>query len=159
MIDCPCCSGKSFDKCCQPVLKNNSALTALELMRSRYTAFYQCEAEYLYNTTHPTSQTETSLHEIEEWSKENKWTKLEIVETEKGSVNDKSGVVEFKAFYTDKNGVDQIHHEKSNFLKEEGKWFYFEGKAVSQNPVIDKKVSRNEPCPCGSGKKYKKCCA
>lgn len=22
----------------------------------------------------------------------------------------------------------------------------------------DKKVGRNEPCPCGSGKKYKKCC-
>ena len=24
--------------------------------------------------------------------------------------------------------------------------------------VKDKKVSRNEPCPCGSGKKYKFCC-
>ena len=23
---------------------------------------------------------------------------------------------------------------------------------------INKKISRNEPCPCGSGKKYKKCC-
>ena len=22
----------------------------------------------------------------------------------------------------------------------------------------DKKISRNEPCPCGSGKKYKRCC-
>ena len=22
----------------------------------------------------------------------------------------------------------------------------------------EKKVGRNEPCPCGSGKKYKKCC-
>jgi len=26
-------------------------------------------------------------------------------------------------------------------------------------PKIDeKKIGRNEPCPCGSGKKYKKCC-
>ena len=26
-------------------------------------------------------------------------------------------------------------------------------------PVIaEKKVGRNEPCPCGSGKKYKRCC-
>ena len=24
--------------------------------------------------------------------------------------------------------------------------------------IADKKVERNEPCPCGSGKKYKKCC-
>nr|WP_272917305.1 SEC-C metal-binding domain-containing protein [Halobacillus litoralis] len=22
----------------------------------------------------------------------------------------------------------------------------------------DRKIGRNEPCPCGSGKKYKKCC-
>jgi len=24
--------------------------------------------------------------------------------------------------------------------------------------IAQKKVGRNEPCPCGSGKKYKKCC-
>ena len=24
--------------------------------------------------------------------------------------------------------------------------------------IADRKVGRNEPCPCGSGKKYKKCC-
>jgi len=29
----------------------------------------------------------------------------------------------------------------------------------SEEPVIiDKKVARNDPCPCGSGKKYKNCC-
>lgn len=31
--------------------------------------------------------------------------------------------------------------------------------ASKQNPIINNdKVGRNEPCPCGSGKKYKKCC-
>ena len=29
---------------------------------------------------------------------------------------------------------------------------------VNTTIVKDKKVGRNEPCPCGSGKKYKKCC-
>ncbi|NLO89870.1 MAG: preprotein translocase subunit SecA [Clostridia bacterium] len=29
---------------------------------------------------------------------------------------------------------------------------------VKKEPVRSKKVGRNEPCPCGSGKKYKKCC-
>ena len=24
--------------------------------------------------------------------------------------------------------------------------------------IAEKKIGRNEPCPCGSGKKYKKCC-
>ena len=32
-----------------------------------------------------------------------------------------------------------------------------------QNPLkprrVEKKVGRNEPCPCGSGKKYKNCCS
>ena len=29
---------------------------------------------------------------------------------------------------------------------------------VSQTPVRVTKIGRNDPCPCGSGKKYKKCC-
>jgi len=29
---------------------------------------------------------------------------------------------------------------------------------VSQTPTFRPKVGRNEPCPCGSGKKFKKCC-
>ena len=32
-------------------------------------------------------------------------------------------------------------------------------KEVKLKPIVmDKKVGRNDPCPCGSGKKYKKCC-
>ena len=29
---------------------------------------------------------------------------------------------------------------------------------LNQQPVLANKTGRNEPCPCGSGKKYKKCC-
>jgi uncharacterized protein YecA (UPF0149 family) len=25
------------------------------------------------------------------------------------------------------------------------------------NPYLEEKVGRNDPCPCGSGKKFKKC--
>ncbi|MDO4439434.1 MAG: SEC-C metal-binding domain-containing protein [Eubacteriales bacterium] len=32
-------------------------------------------------------------------------------------------------------------------------------KGINDNPIkIDKKIYPNDPCPCGSGKKYKKCC-
>ncbi|PIF04841.1 MAG: preprotein translocase subunit SecA [Arcobacter sp.] len=31
-------------------------------------------------------------------------------------------------------------------------------KDVEVTPVIEKKIPRNAPCPCGSGKKYKQCC-
>jgi preprotein translocase subunit SecA len=32
------------------------------------------------------------------------------------------------------------------------------GKSIVRKPAVSKKVGRNDPCPCGSGKKYKKCC-
>jgi len=31
-------------------------------------------------------------------------------------------------------------------------------KKENYKKTFDKKISRNEPCPCGSGKKYKRCC-
>jgi preprotein translocase subunit SecA len=33
-----------------------------------------------------------------------------------------------------------------------------DGKSVKRAPVKSSKVGRNDPCPCGSGQKYKKCC-
>jgi len=44
------------------------------------------------------------------------------------------------------------------FSEEEQKEFYMEQKKA-HTIVRSEKVGRNEPCPCGSGKKYKKCCA
>ena len=43
------------------------------------------------------------------------------------------------------------------FTKEEQKELYKEEKS-SHTVVKAPKVGRNDPCPCGSGKKYKKCC-
>ena len=158
MIACPCCSGKTFEECCEPIINRENAQTALALMRSRYTAYYFHEAEYIYRTTHPKTRLNISLNEITQWAKENTWTKLEIVNFEKGNESDFKGMVEFKAHYIDNTGSPQIHHEKSNFLKERGKWFYVDGIVNPQKPISVKPISRNAPCVCGSGRKYKNCC-
>jgi SEC-C motif-containing protein len=158
MIACPCKSGIIYAKCCEPVINNESAISALALMRSRYTAFCTQQAEYLYNTTHPKNRVKTSLKEIENWSKENTWTKLEIIKVEKGTENDIDGIVEFKAHFIDVNGMHQIHHERSSFLKEHKKWYYADGIVNPQKPLFSKTISRNAPCICGSGRKYKNCC-
>jgi SEC-C motif-containing protein len=155
---CPCFSGKTYEDCCEFVIKNESAATALDLMRSRYTAYYFQHAEYLYRSTHSKTRKNSSLVEIEKWSQENNWTKLEIVKVDKGNESDTVGMVEFKAHFTDKNGTQQIHHEKSNFVKEGDRWFYMDGTVNPQKPVTVKAISRNEPCFCGSGRKYKNCC-
>lgn len=158
MTNCPCNSGKQFDECCGPVLENQSAKSALTLMRSRFTAYSTGNAEYLHHTTHHNTRAAHKLNDIKEWSQENTWTKLEIINVEHGNINDTRGIVEFKAHFTDKKQKEQVHHERSTFLKEGLQWFYLDG--IMNPPTTDsnKKVSRNDPCPCGSGKKHKKCC-
>jgi len=128
-------------------------------MRSRYTAYQLEDAAYLYETAHQDYRTGQTEAGIKNWASENSWNKLEILDTLNGKVNDQEGIVEFKAYFTDKNGVDQVHHERSGFLKEAGKWFYTSGVFNPENKTKNESIPRNGPCPCGSGKKYKKCCA
>lgn len=92
---------------------------------------------------------------------ESNWQGLEIVKTEKGKDKFTTGVVEFKAKYLDQKGNTHIHHEVSEFIKnDKGAWLYDKGAIVGLNPIqrSEPKIGRNDPCSCGSGKKYKKCC-
>jgi SEC-C motif-containing protein len=81
---------------------------------------------------------------------------LEIVES-RGGADDTVGEVEFVARYRDGETIHD-HHEKGKFRKHEGCWYFVDGKMVGQKPLASTKVGRNDPCPCGSGSKYKKCC-
>ncbi len=80
------------------------------------------------------------------------------VGVEKGGVADEEGVVEFIASYTMDKLKDQ-HRERAKFKKKDGVWLYEDGDIVPTTIVRSgPKVGRNDPCPCGSGKKYKHCC-
>lgn len=157
---CPCGSGKAYGDCCEPIIKGTQlATTAEELMRARYSAYEKHEIDFIINTCHH----EDGLNEIDReatrsWSEESTWQGLKILRTEKGGPNDKEGVVEFQAVYTRK-GLRDVHHETAVFKKIDGKWLYSSGNLKTTTVVRDgRKVGRNEPCPCGSGKKYKACC-
>ena len=77
--------------------------------------------------------------------------------TEDGGEKDTTGVVEFVANY-EVEGNAVRHHEISDFRRVEGEWFFRDGKEIPVTVWRDTpKVGRNDPCPCGSGKKYKKC--
>ena len=97
-------------------------------MRSRYSAFAICAVEYILRSTHPSKRKFYKAEEIENWARTSRWQRLEIISKTEGETKDKKGTVEFKAYYTDKNGQPQIHHETSNFLKELGKWFFVDGR-------------------------------
>lgn len=160
MIDekdkCPCCSGESFASCCQAVIKNVSARTALALMRSRYTAYSIGNVQYLTETTHLTTREKHTVEGTEKWLKRNRWVKLEIVDVVEGETENTEGIVEFKAFYIDSSENRNVLHERSSFINDHGKWYYVDG--VFSPSAKSQKTSRNEPCLCGSGVKYKKCC-
>lgn len=127
-MDCYCGTNKKFDDCCQPFIEGNAKpLTAEELMRSRYTAYVIVAVEYILRSTHPSTRRFYKAEDIENWAKSSFWEKLEIISTSQGLPKDKKGIVEFKAFYMDAEGNRQIHHEKSNFRKELGKWFFVDG--------------------------------
>ena len=93
------------------------------------------------------------------WSRAAQWHGLEIIRTEKGQPGDQTGVVEFRATYTANNEFCN-HHEVATFVKEADGWKFEDGELVGEKPMTreEPKVGRNDPCPCGSGKKYKKCC-
>ena len=158
---CPCGSKLETDKCCEPyVLGTSDAPTAEALMRSRYVSYTMGKVEYISTTHDPEKRDEVDLKAAEQWAEHAVWQGLDIVDTEAGGENDDEGVVEFVARFGMK-GTDQRHHERSRFKKVDGKWYYVDGDMAKSKPVVREgvKVGRNEPCPCGSGKKYKRCCA
>lgn len=96
-------------------------------MRSRYSAYSTGEIQYLLRSTHPSTRRFHDAELIEDWARSNIWQKLEIISTNEGGAKDKKGIVEFKAYFLDAEGQSQIHHERSNFVKELGKWFFVDG--------------------------------
>lgn len=157
---CPCGSEKTYSECCEPLIRGACpAPTAEALMRARYSAHVKTEINYIHDTIHIDRREGFDRKQSTSWSKNMDWVSLEILHTEKGGMDDDQGVVEFVARYRDKGKLCQ-HHEVAEFIKEDQNWYFVDGHTPRQEQSIRKgpKIGRNQPCPCGSGKKYKKCC-
>ncbi|SCA55696.1 conserved hypothetical protein [Candidatus Terasakiella magnetica] len=156
---CPCGSNIEYANCCEPFHNGEVAPTAEKLMRSRYSAFEKGKMTYLSDTLTEASRKDYDPVETEQWASTAKWNKLEIVKTEKGEEGDEEGIVEFRAHFK-MNGQQQVHYERSSFKKVDGRWYYEDGviNPAQEQRIVANKVGRNDPCTCGSGKKYKKCC-
>lgn len=158
MSQCPCGSGNDFDACCGSILEGASAATPEALMRSRFTAFVHGNLDHIERTHAKSVRDSFNRSAAESTANAVKWLSLEILETAEGGPDDDNGVVEFAARFK-QDGETHVHHEKATFVREDGEWRYVDGKMNPQGkPRQVEKIGRNEPCPCGSGKKYKKCC-
>lgn len=180
---CPCqvnlasdavMSPVAYQNCCQPyhdafyndeVDKVNGikAETAERLMRTRYSAFVLVKPEYIVKTTLPAQQALFDVQSIESWAKETDWAGLEIVE-HTPKLGKRHAQVEFKAYFNVAGNAEnnlektrQAHHELSAFVKIKNKtakserWYFLD-------PTVAMTISQKQPCICGSGEKFKRCC-
>ncbi|HEX3618080.1 MAG TPA: YchJ family metal-binding protein [Solirubrobacteraceae bacterium] len=120
--DCPCGSGMTYAACCGPLHSGTPASTALELMRSRYSAFAVRNAGYLIATWHPATRPASV-----DFDPAVQWRRLRIQGSTGGTADDDTGTVEFVAHYWDTvRGRYGRQHENSRFTREGGRWFYVE---------------------------------
>jgi SEC-C motif domain protein len=161
---CPCRAMAQdklpFAACCGPFLAHaKKPPTAEALMRSRYSAFATGNVDYLYETLADDQRKDFDRAATGDWANKSEWLGLDIVATEEGGDTDSTGTVTFAAHFS-RDGKQLAHRERSLFQRDgEGRWRFakelpLKGETVVRGP----QPGRNDPCPCGSGKKYKKCC-
>jgi SEC-C motif-containing protein len=157
--DCPCGSRKTYSSCCEPYIADKaSAPTPEALMRARYTSYATGKIDFIEKTHAPESRADFDRKASEKWAKDSSWKGLAVVATKGGAPGDATGIVSFIAAFS-QGGQDYEHHEIATFRKEGATWLFVDGKSPKPETHVNTgpDVGRNEPCHCGSGKKFKKC--
>ncbi|WNV75495.1 YchJ family protein [Geodermatophilus sp. DSM 44513] len=120
---CPCGSGLAYGECCGRLHDGSAvAVTAEQLVRSRYSAFAVGDAAYLLATWHPSTRP-PSL----ELDPAVRWTGLDVLATSRGGLLDSEGTVEFRAWHRH-GGQTGDQHEVSRFTRVDGVWRYLDGR-------------------------------
>lgn len=155
----------SYSDCCQPLHQGVRVAEDSEtLMRSRYAAFVKVLPDYIIQTTLPDQQSWLDRQAITEWAEQTDWAGLQIIDHSK--LSKRHAQVEFKAIYNNLQlGTQSLeaHHELSTFVKvkqndkattqevQNYRWYFLD-------PTTSIQLTQKQPCICGSGQKFKRCC-
>lgn len=161
---CFCGSGIEFTQCCALVIQQQNAQSPEQLMRSRFSAYCTKQADYLEQSWHPSQRAQNRASDILEFAQSVHFVKLEIKQASSerpagfllptlNVTAEQFGYVEFVASFIAQDKLQHLH-EISRFVQENEQWFYLDGTIL---PSAAEKLGRNDPCPCGSGLKYKAC--
>lgn len=151
MLMCPCDLSQPYIQCCEPLhTQRLMADSAEQLMRSRYAAFVMGEIDYIVQTTVPAQQHVLDVKAITAWSQQNQWLGLTIVSSQP-NLKPHHAKVEFIARFKDQHG-EQQHHELSSFVQAGLRWYFLD-------PTVQPMPTLKSVCLCGSGQKFKRCCA
>jgi SEC-C motif domain protein len=148
---CPCGSNQYLPDCCARYHNGSLPTSAEALMRSRYSAYVLGLVDYLVNSTLPAQQAQLDRAAIATWSSQSQWLGLEVQSHQLLTGHPAHAWVSFTAHWQDQGG-QQSQQERSAFVQIEQRWYFLD-------PSVPLKASRNDPCPCASGQKFKKCCA
>ncbi len=161
---CPCGSQQSFLTCCAPLINRQyPAPTAAALMRARYSAHALAAnqshcIDYLMDTWAEDQRGYINRQQVADWAINSEWLGLDVVEHKTAG---DLATVEFVAHYKH-DGKQHSHHELSRFHRDSGHWYFVDGEEVASKKTntstTHKHLGRNDSCPCGSGKKFKRCC-
>jgi SEC-C motif-containing protein len=113
----------TYVACCEPLHRGTAtAPTALDLMRSRYSAFAVRNAEYLLATWHPATRPASM-----DLDPSIEWRRLRVDGLTGGTEDDDTGTVEFVAHYWDSTRREYgRQHENSRFVRQGRRWLYVE---------------------------------
>ncbi len=163
MNKCVCGAASPYAACCEPYHKGAKVPTAEALVRARYSAFALQNYDFIVQTTHPMDRDEFDSSSIAQNMSNIIWHSLNITNCGQEIGSDGKQIfdtVTFTAAYEQAGKLYSLS-EVSYFQRLDDTLYYFE--SISHRPESYKrtlpKVGRNDPCPCGSGKKHKKCCA
>lgn len=160
-MSCYCGEKVNFKECCQPIINGDRvAQTPNELMRSRYSAYATKNACYIFATYASSQQANNQVTDIKAWAEETTWLSLTVHTASELTIEQASEnsieTVQFTATYINAHAIYSMT-ELSRFLIENNQWRYLDGEVNAHKKI--RKIKSNEPCPCLSGKKYKRCCA
>lgn len=129
--------------------------SAEALLKTRYQAFVDGDIDFILATHHPETRDQVQREAVESWSQGSTWRGLQVDSLEEKG--DKT-FIRFSVRYQREDQTTK-HTEDAEFRKFEGRWYYFDSNFPKPETIRrdGEKVGRNDPCPCGSGKKYKKC--
>lgn len=122
-------------------------------MRSRYSAFCCQALSYLQQSCVTELQAEQSPEQLRDFVQQAHFIRLQILPLPTLTMVKGEGYVHFQVWYLLGH---QLHsfRELSHFVHRQGRWLYSSGDVSEQ---ATQKIGRNDPCPCGSGRKFKSC--
>jgi SEC-C motif-containing protein len=131
---CPCDCNTHYEQCCAQFHQGRQQpKTALELMKSRYSAYAKAQAVYIINTTHKTHQeylddVNVWFEHINEFIEITQFRGLNIIDYQEF---ENEAYVIFQALLT-QHGVNSSFTERSHFVKENGIWYYQSGEIFDE---------------------------